>query len=62
MDQDLFELNVIGSISLTKVVLRHMVERKAGHVVVVSSVQGKFGRLTVHILTLSFALIALVIS
>ena len=51
MDQDLFELNVIGSISLTKVVLRHMVERKAGHVVVVSSVQGKFGRLTVHILT-----------
>lgn len=38
---------MIGSISLTKVVLRDMVERKGGHVVVVSSVQGKFGRLNV---------------
>lgn len=47
VDQDLFDLNVIGSISLTKVVLRDMVERKGGHVVVVSSVQGKFGRLNV---------------
>lgn len=36
---------MIGSISLTKVVLRDMVERKGGHVVVVSSVQGKFGKL-----------------
>ena len=46
VDQDLFEINVIGSISLTKAVLPHMVNRKAGHIVVVSSVQGKFGRLT----------------
>lgn len=35
---------------MTKVVLRHMVERKAGHIVVVSSVQGKFGRLRVNLL------------
>ena len=45
VDQELFDLNVIGSISLTKVVLPHMVEKKAGHVIVVSSVQGKFGML-----------------
>ena len=44
VDRELFDLNVIGSISLTKVVLLHMVEKKAGHIVVVSSVQGKFGR------------------
>lgn len=47
VDQELFDLNVIGSISLTKVVLRHMVERQSGHVVVISSVQGKFGRYAV---------------
>ncbi|XP_028396004.1 dehydrogenase/reductase SDR family member 7-like [Dendronephthya gigantea] len=43
VDRDLFDLNVIGQISLTKVVLRDMVKRNDGHIVVVSSVQGKFG-------------------
>ncbi|XP_046849199.1 dehydrogenase/reductase SDR family member 7-like isoform X2 [Xenia sp. Carnegie-2017] len=43
VDRELFDLNVIGSISLTKTVLHHMIKNKTGHVVVVSSVQGKFG-------------------
>ncbi|CAB4024962.1 dehydrogenase reductase SDR family member 7-like, partial [Paramuricea clavata] len=43
VDQELFELNVLGTISLTKVVLPHMIERHAGHIVVVSSLTGKLG-------------------
>jgi dehydrogenase/reductase SDR family protein 7 len=43
VDQELFELNVLGTISLTKVVLPHMIERNAGHIVVVSSLTGKLG-------------------
>lgn len=43
VDQSMFELNVIGTFSMTKVVLPHMIERKKGHIVVVSSLAGKFG-------------------
>ena len=43
VDQELIELNVIGTISLTKVVLPHMIKRNAGHIVVVSSIAGKIG-------------------
>ena len=39
VDQSMFE------ISLTKVVLPHMIERKNGHIVVVSSVAGKIGKI-----------------
>jgi dehydrogenase/reductase SDR family protein 7 len=46
VDQELFQLNVLGTISLTKVVLPHMIERNAGHIVVVSSLTGKLGRFT----------------
>jgi dehydrogenase/reductase SDR family protein 7 len=43
VDQDLLDLNLVGTISLTKAVLPHMLERNQGQIVVVSSVMGKFG-------------------
>lgn len=39
----LMEVNYFGAIGLTKEVLPHMVERKAGHIIVTSSVAGKIG-------------------
>ena len=44
VDQELFDLNVMGTISMTKAVLPHMIEQNTGHIVVVSSVAGKFGK------------------
>ncbi|XP_070577036.1 dehydrogenase/reductase SDR family member 7-like [Ptychodera flava] len=41
VDKECLRLNVIGTVSLTKSVLPVMVERKSGHVVVISSVAGK---------------------
>lgn len=38
----IMEVNYFGSISLTKLVLPHMLKQQAGHIVVVSSVVGKF--------------------
>ncbi|BFZ07802.1 hypothetical protein BsWGS_10841 [Bradybaena similaris] len=43
VDRELFEINVLGPVSLTQEVLPHMIQRKQGQVVVVSSVAGKFG-------------------
>lgn len=37
------EVNFFGSVALTKAVLPAMIERQAGHIVVTSSVMGKFG-------------------
>ena len=37
------DLNVVGTISLTKAVLPHMIERHQGQIVVVSSTSGKIG-------------------
>ncbi len=37
------EVNFFGTVGLTKAVLPHMIEQKSGHIVVVSSVMGKFG-------------------
>lgn len=45
VDQSMFEINFMGTVSLTKVVLPHMIERKNGHIVVVSSVAGKIGKI-----------------
>jgi len=44
VDRALLDLNVIGSISLTKAVLPHMIERHEGQIVVVSSILGKLGK------------------
>lgn len=46
VDRALLDLNTIGTISLTKAVLPHMIERNEGQVVVVSSVLGKHGKAT----------------
>jgi short-subunit dehydrogenase len=39
----LMEVNYFGAVGLTKKVLPYMVERKAGHIIVTSSVAGKIG-------------------
>nr|KAG5695186.1 hypothetical protein BaRGS_018308 [Batillaria attramentaria] len=39
----MLETNVLGVLSLTKCVLPHMMQRKAGHIVVMSSIAGKVG-------------------
>ncbi|XP_031569011.1 dehydrogenase/reductase SDR family member 7-like, partial [Actinia tenebrosa] len=43
VEKNLLDINLLGTISLTKAVLPHMLERRAGQIVVVSSVFGKFG-------------------
>ena len=44
VDRALLDLNLVGTISLTKAVLPHMIERHEGQIVVVSSAAGKFGK------------------
>lgn len=43
VDKRLIEVNLIGTIVLSKAVLPHFLERKSGHFVVVTSLMGKFG-------------------
>ena len=43
VDKDLFKSNVFGLLNLTRVVLPHFLHNKKGHIVVTSSVCGKFG-------------------
>ena len=43
VDRALLDLNVVGTISLTKAVLPHMIERHEGQIVVVSSIAGRTG-------------------
>ncbi|BFZ12368.1 hypothetical protein BsWGS_15407 [Bradybaena similaris] len=43
VDRELFEINVLGSVSLTQLVLPHMIERKQGQIAVMSSIAGRFG-------------------
>ncbi len=43
VDRRLMEVNYFGNLEITKSVLPHFINRKAGHIVVVSSVMGKFG-------------------
>ncbi|GFO01209.1 dehydrogenase/reductase sdr family member 7, partial [Plakobranchus ocellatus] len=42
VDRELWELNVLGTVSLTHCVLPHMMKRRQGHVVAVSSLSGHF--------------------
>ena len=44
VDRVLLDLNVVGTFSLTKAVLPHMIERHEGQIVVVSSIAGKIGK------------------
>ena len=43
VDRALLDLNVVGTICLTKAVLPHMIKRHEGQIVVVSSILGKNG-------------------
>jgi len=43
VDRRIMETNYFGPVALTKAVLPSMVERRSGHIVVVSSLLGKFG-------------------
>ena len=47
LDRAVLDLNV-GSISLTKAVLLHMIKHHEGQIVVVSSIVGKFGIMQYH--------------
>ena len=49
VDKALMELNVLGTISLTKALLPHFMKRNSGHFVVTSSVAGKFGGFTQYV-------------
>ncbi|HLJ88313.1 MAG TPA: SDR family oxidoreductase [Candidatus Angelobacter sp.] len=43
VDRRIMEINFFGPVAITKAVLPEMLERKSGHIVVVSSLVGKFG-------------------
>lgn len=43
VDRRVMEVNYFGTIALTKYLLPHFIQRKAGHFVIVSSLTGKFG-------------------
>lgn len=43
IDRDIMELNFFSVVALTKLVLPHMISNRSGHIVVTSSITGKFG-------------------
>ena len=44
VDRALLELNLVGTISITKAVLPYMLQQQGGDIVIVSSVSGKIGK------------------
>jgi dehydrogenase/reductase SDR family member 7B len=43
LDRKIFEINYFGTIALTKAVLPFMIKQKSGHILVTSSISGRFG-------------------
>lgn len=43
VDRRIMEINYFGNIALTKAVLPYMQQQKSGHLVIISSIAGKFG-------------------
>ena len=43
VDRRIMEINYFGNIALTKAILPYMRKKKTGHIVVISSITGKFG-------------------
>jgi len=43
VDKKMVDVNLLGTIALSKAVLPHFLDKKSGHFVVVSSLMGKFG-------------------
>lgn len=46
VDISVLNTNVLGTISITKAVLPHMVQNRNGQIVVISSASGKCGKLS----------------
>ena len=44
VDKVILELNLVGTISITKAVLPYMLQQQGGDIVIVSSVAGKMGK------------------
>ncbi|KAG8191973.1 hypothetical protein JTE90_002244 [Oedothorax gibbosus] len=43
VDRAVFDINFFGPVSLTKLVIKQFLQQGAGHIVVISSIDGKFG-------------------
>ena len=43
LDQEIMDLNYFGAVTMTRVVLRQMISRQSGHMVVISSIAGLLG-------------------
>ena len=43
IDRKIMEINFFGTIALTKSVLPYLIKQKSGHIIVMSSIAGKFG-------------------
>jgi dehydrogenase/reductase SDR family member 7B len=43
VDKKLVQVNLLGTIALSKAILPHFLEKKAGHYIVITSLMGKFG-------------------
>lgn len=43
IDRQIMEVNYFGNIALTKAALPYMIEQKSGHIIITSSIAGKFG-------------------
>ena len=43
IDRKIMEINFFGTIALTKSVLPYMIKQKSGHIIIMSSIAGKFG-------------------
>ena len=43
IDRKLMEINYFGNIAITKAVLPQMIKQQSGHIIIVSSIVGKFG-------------------
>ena len=49
VNKAILDLNTVGTISLTKAILPHMIERREGQIVIVSSLGGKIGNLPISL-------------
>lgn len=45
VDKAIFDVNYFGPINLTKLVLKQFLQQGKGHIVVVSSIAGKYGKI-----------------
>lgn len=43
VDRKIMEINYFGNIAMTKAILPYMISQKEGHIIVISSIAGKFG-------------------